>query len=195
MTPALSLLLASATRVRMGRGGSEVFAVIGAVVVGLIVVFAIVGPKKKSMVNPQTGLDRQTLPVEENPSKRWIALGVGALCLLAALYALVSGWFATDDRGGAEGMGLLAGLGFGGALVGAYVAAYRVPACIGGAAAALLLILKPALFPATYLATWRTPPELVTLSYGAQRHLMWVMPGVILLMLAGLLYARYRRQT
>jgi hypothetical protein len=186
--------LEAAVRIRVGRGGGPVFAVIGAIVVGIIVVAAIVGPKKQSMVNPQTGLDRQTLPVEENPAKVWgwrIAAGVFAL---GGMYCFVTSFFSTAEYG-LEGIALLGGFAWCGALFCAYAAGYKIPACIGGGAIGLLYTLKPAAFPISYMSTWQTPPELHTLSYTAERHMYFVLPGLVLLIFSALLFVRYKRQS
>lgn len=190
----MMLLLSSAYRVRVGRGGGEVFAVLGGIVVVGLVIAAIVGPKKNVMVNPSTGLARQTLPVEENPAKKWIAWALTGLFALGGLWSFASGYFATGDYSRAEQFGILSGLLFGGATIAGYVSGFRIPAVIGGAIAGLILVLKPAIFPVTYMATWHSPPEMVTLSYTAERHLMWVMPGAILMFVSGLFFLRYRRQ-
>jgi hypothetical protein len=106
----------------------------------------------------------------------------------------VTGFFSTAEYG-LESLGLLGGLAWGGALFFAYAAGYRVPACIGGGVMGLLYTLKPAAFPISYLATWSTPPEMHTLSYSAERHMYFVLPGIVLMIFSALLFVRYRRQS
>jgi hypothetical protein len=194
MIQTLPMMLSSAAiRIRLGRGGGEVMAVLGGIVIAIIVVAAIVGPKKQNEVNPATGLQRQTLPVAENPAKKYIAWALAGLFLLGGAWAFISGYFATGDYSRAEQYGVLSGLLFGGATISGYVSGFRMPSVIAGGVLGLLLVLKPAIFPVTYLATWRKPPEMVTLSYTAERHLMWVIPGALLIFVAFLFFLRYRR--
>jgi hypothetical protein len=196
MIQTLPMLLSSAAiRVRLGRGGGEVMAVLGGIVVAIIVVFAIVGPKKQNEVNPATGLARQTLPVEENPLKKYIAWALAGLFLLGGLYSFVTGYFNTGEYGRAEQFGVLSGIAFGGAVIAGYAGGLRLPSVIAGLVLGLLQVLKPAIFPVSYLSTWSKPPEMHTLSYTAERHLMWVIPGVALMFLSSLLFARLRRST
>jgi hypothetical protein len=186
--------LSAAARIRVGRGGGPAFAVIGAVVVGIIVVAAIVGPKKQKMVNPATGLERQTLPVEESDAKAWAFRIAAGVLALAGMYCFVTGFFSTAERG-LEPLGLFGGMAFGGALFTAYAAGYRIPACIGGGVMGLLYMLKPAFFPIGYLSTWQSPPQYHTLSYSAERHLYFVLPGALLMFFALLLFIRHKRQS
>jgi hypothetical protein len=194
MINTLPMLLSSAAiRVRLGRGGGEVMAVLGGIVVAIIVVAVIVGPKKQNEVNPATGLARQTLPVEENPAKKYIAYALTALFLLGGLYSFVTGYFNTGEYGRAEQFGVMSGLAFGGAVIAGYASGFRFPSVIAGLVIGLLLVLKPALFGVSYMATWRTPPQMVALSYTAERHLMWVVPGAALMFLSALLFLRLKR--
>jgi hypothetical protein len=183
----------AAVRIRVGRGGGPAFAVIGAIVVSIVVIAVIVGPKKQKMVNPTTGLERQTLPVEESDAKVWAFRIAAGVLALAGMYCFVTGFFSTAERG-LEPLGLFGGMAWGGALFTAYAAGYRVPACIGGGVIGLLYMLKPAVFPIGYMSTWQTPPAYHTLSYTAERHMYFVLPGALLMFFALLLFVRYKRQ-
>jgi hypothetical protein len=181
------LVLGSLARYR-GGGGS---AVIGAlVVVGLIIAgaVAIATPSKKRMVDQRTGLERQTLPTGDEGRRKLIALIVAGAAMALTLALWMWGYFETDRNGGAEAAGILSGLTLVGALVAAYNAEWqRTWICAGGAVAGVILLLKPAIFPTVY--TYGPPHE--PRSYSA--HPTWILPGIIVAILAMLLYIRHRR--
>jgi len=189
----LSTVAEAAIRYRSSRGGNAAFAVIGGVVVSVLVIMWIVGPKKASKVDPRTGFERQTLPTYEAPTKKYVMWAIaGALAALALFLAGPA--FVETKRGYGPPLGGFAGFSAGVAMVVFFLAGgFERLACALGAGFGFLLMLKPAFFGYVYDDSYSGGSH--PLSYTASSHMeSWVVPGVLVMFFAGLFFIRYLRQ-
>ncbi len=174
------------------RGGNGAFAVIGGVVVSVVIMMWIVGPKKASKVDPGTGFERQTLPIYEAPTKKYVMWAIAGVLAAIALF-MAGPAFVETKRGYGPPMGSFAGFAVGAGMIVFFLAGgFERLACALGAGFGFLLLLKPALFGYVYDDSYSggTHP----LSYTASSHMEWVLPGVLLMFFAGLFFIRYLRQ-
>lgn len=124
--------------------------------------------------------------------KQRTAAGVAGLFALAAVISVGCG-FASSESRTVELTGGLSGLAFAIALVSGFSSDWRSPLVCGlGTGAGFAMALKPVLFPIVTESLWKYGPGQYPLSIDAESHLWWLLPGLLLMVLSGLLYVRYR---